>query len=102
MLPASQARPVCLAEGARRNRRRFPALAVAYHSRNGLDAGTLLRFQQGMTNANQTYLGRRMFSLFRMTAFRPVPKTYDQSLKDVLKLYPAPAEPEPDEEAAKP
>lgn len=80
----------------------FPSTCVAYHSGRSLNMATLKRFKQGMTNANQTYLGKRMFNLFRMTAFAPVPNNYEQHLQEILKSYPAPAEVQISGEAIKP
>lgn len=73
----------------------FPCACVAYHAGNGLDNATLKRFKQGMLNANQTYLGKRMFNLFKMTGFEQVPANYDQKLREAVEAFPAATESEP-------
>lgn len=69
----------------------FPCACVAYHPAH-LPAQTRIKFQQGMRNANQTYLGKRMLNLFRLTAFEGVPPGYEKDLAETAKAYPAPAE----------
>ena len=67
----------------------FPAAVVAYHP-GILDQATLERFRQGMINANKGALGRQFMTLWKLTAFEPVPPDYEQTLADILKAYPQP------------
>jgi ABC-type phosphate/phosphonate transport system substrate-binding protein len=67
----------------------FPAAVVAYHP-GTLDDATLTRFREGMINANKGALGRQFMTLWRLTAFEPVPTDYEQTLADILKTYPVP------------
>jgi ABC-type phosphate/phosphonate transport system substrate-binding protein len=70
----------------------FPAAAVVY--KNGaIDEALLKRFREGLMNANRSVLGRQIFTLFKLTAFEPVPTDYDQVLADIAKVYPPPAHP---------
>jgi ABC-type phosphate/phosphonate transport system substrate-binding protein len=71
----------------------FPAAVVAYHE-GAVDYATLERFQTGMQSANKSAFGRQLLTLWQMTAFEPVPADYQQTLGDMLKLYPAPGEAE--------
>ena len=67
----------------------FPAAVIAY--RPGiLDEATLKKFRDGMLGADQTILGKQMLTLWKLTAFAPVPDDYDQTLLDIVKTYPAP------------
>jgi ABC-type phosphate/phosphonate transport system substrate-binding protein len=67
----------------------FPAAVVAYHP-GVLDEATLRRFREGMLNANKTALGRQMMTLWKLTAFEPVPADYEQTMANILKMYPTP------------
>lgn len=69
----------------------FPAGVVAYRE-GALDEGTLRRFRDGMINANRSQRGREMMNIFKISAFEPVPADYEQTLADILRAYPAPAE----------
>jgi ABC-type phosphate/phosphonate transport system substrate-binding protein len=66
----------------------FPAAVVAYHP-GSLDEETLKRFKDGMISANQSPMGRQLMTLWRLTAFEPVPADYDQTVAAILKVYPA-------------
>jgi ABC-type phosphate/phosphonate transport system substrate-binding protein len=67
----------------------FPAGVVAYHP-GALDAETLRRFREGMSSANQSPLGRQLMTLWRLTAFEPIPADYEKTLTDIVKAYPPP------------
>jgi ABC-type phosphate/phosphonate transport system substrate-binding protein len=67
----------------------FPPAVIAYRE-GGLDADTLRHFRDGMIKANQSSRGRDMMSLFKMTAFEPVPENYGQMVAEILRHYPAP------------
>ena len=67
----------------------FPAAAVVY--KNGaIDEALLKRFREGLMNANRSIMGRQIFTLFKLTAFEPVPKDYDQVLAEIARAYPQP------------
>ena len=68
---------------------KFPAGVVAYHP-GALDVDTLRRFREGMQNANKTALGRQLMTLWKLTAFEPVPADYEQTLAEIVVAYPAP------------
>jgi ABC-type phosphate/phosphonate transport system substrate-binding protein len=70
---------------------KFPAGVVAFHP-GALDGETLRRFREGMMNANKTALGRQLMTLWKLTAFEPVPSDYEQTLADIVAAYP-PSEP---------
>jgi ABC-type phosphate/phosphonate transport system substrate-binding protein len=67
----------------------FPPAVIAYRE-GALDADTLRRFRDGMIRANQSARGRDMMSLFKMTAFEPVPDNYGHMIAEILRHYPAP------------
>ncbi len=67
----------------------FPPAVIAY-SQGALDGETLKRFRDGMISANQSARGRDMMSIFKMTAFEPVPENYGQLVAEILRHYPAP------------
>jgi ABC-type phosphate/phosphonate transport system substrate-binding protein len=66
----------------------FPAAVVAYHQ-GAVDEATLERFQKGMLNANKTAFGRQLLTLWKMTGFEQVPADYEETLAEIVKLYPA-------------
>jgi ABC-type phosphate/phosphonate transport system substrate-binding protein len=67
----------------------FPAAVIVYRE-GALDEQTLKRFRDGMISANQSQRGRDMMSIFKMTAFEPVPADYGQQVAEILRHYPAP------------
>jgi ABC-type phosphate/phosphonate transport system substrate-binding protein len=67
----------------------FPPAVIAYRE-GALDADTLKRFRDGMISANLSARGRDMMSIFKMTAFEPVPDDYGQMVAEILRHYPAP------------
>jgi ABC-type phosphate/phosphonate transport system substrate-binding protein len=67
----------------------FPAGVVAYHP-GAIDAETLRRFRDGMSTANQSPLGRQLMTLWKLTAFEPIPADYEKTLTDIVKAYPPP------------
>jgi ABC-type phosphate/phosphonate transport system substrate-binding protein len=67
----------------------FPAAVVAYRQ-GALDQATLDRFRNGMITANQSERGRELMTLWKLTAFEPIPADFAQSLANILKAYPAP------------
>jgi ABC-type phosphate/phosphonate transport system substrate-binding protein len=67
----------------------FPPAVVVYRD-GALDAATLQKFRDGMISANQSPRGRDIMSIFKMTAFEPVPDNYAQMIADIVRHYPAP------------
>ncbi len=70
----------------------FPAAVVAYHP-GALDGDTLQKFRDGMINANKSTLGRQFMTLWKLTAFEPIPADFDQTVTAILKTYPPPPSP---------
>jgi len=69
----------------------FPAAVIAY--RHGtLNEATLNQFRSGLLKANETPQGQQMMQLWKITAFEHVPADYAQTVADILKAYPPPAE----------
>ena len=65
----------------------FPAAVVAF--RPGiLDAAILQCFREGMIQANRTTAGRQLMTLWKLTGFEQVPTDYDQTLTEIVKVYP--------------
>jgi ABC-type phosphate/phosphonate transport system substrate-binding protein len=70
----------------------FPCGAIVY--RPGIiDEATLEKFRSGMINANKTILGRELLTLWHLSGFEPVPPDYEQTLAEIVKVYPPPAGP---------
>jgi ABC-type phosphate/phosphonate transport system substrate-binding protein len=69
----------------------FPAGVIAYRE-GAFDKATLRRLQDGLLGANRTAYGRQLMTLWRMTAFERVPDDYEQTLTDIVKVYPPPRE----------
>jgi ABC-type phosphate/phosphonate transport system substrate-binding protein len=69
---------------------RFPAAVVAYRP-GTMDEDTLRRFRDGLIKANKGALGRQFLTLWKLTAFEPVPDDYEQTLAEILKAYPHPS-----------
>lgn len=67
----------------------FPAAVIVYRP-GVLSDATLQRFKQGMFAANQSLSGRHLLTLWRLTAFEPVPDDYEQTLIEIARAYPAP------------
>jgi ABC-type phosphate/phosphonate transport system substrate-binding protein len=72
----------------------FPAAVVAYQP-GVLDEETLTRFREGLINANKSALGRQFITLWKLTAFEPVPSDYELTLTQIVKAYPHQAEKKP-------
>ena len=67
----------------------FPSGAIVYHP-GFLDEATLKRFRHGMLTADKSIMGKQMLMMWRLTGFEPVPKDYDETLKNIIKVYPPP------------
>jgi ABC-type phosphate/phosphonate transport system substrate-binding protein len=67
----------------------FPASVVIYKD-GSLDGTKLQKFQQGMLKANKTVLGRKLLTLWKLTAFVPVPRDYEEHAAKIIQTYPAP------------
>lgn len=68
---------------------RFPSVAVVY--RTGVfDDATLARFRHALLTASENPNGRRVLTLWKLTAFEAVPNDYHEALAAIRKAYPAP------------
>jgi ABC-type phosphate/phosphonate transport system substrate-binding protein len=67
----------------------FPPTTVAYREKM-LDADVINRFQNGMSHAHTTPLGRQLLSLWQLTGFEPIPADYRKALFDIAQAYPPP------------
>jgi ABC-type phosphate/phosphonate transport system substrate-binding protein len=67
----------------------FPATVIAYQP-GTLNEETLKRLRAGMIDAKTTERGRKLLTLFRLTAFEDVPADFEQTVADIVKAYPAP------------
>ena len=65
----------------------FPAGVIVFRP-GTIDEKTLDKFRSGMINANRTILGRELLTLWHLSAFEPVPDDYEQTLSDIVKVYP--------------
>jgi ABC-type phosphate/phosphonate transport system substrate-binding protein len=77
-------KPICESEV-------FPAAVIAYCP-GQLDDKTLDNFRAGLLNCTRSAQGKHLLTLWRLTAFEPVPPDYDQTLAAIVKAYPPPAE----------
>jgi ABC-type phosphate/phosphonate transport system substrate-binding protein len=68
---------------------KFPPSVVTWCPGN-LDDRTVQKFRQGMLNANEDPIGKHLMSLWKMTGFQEVPADYEESLREIVKAYPAP------------
>jgi ABC-type phosphate/phosphonate transport system substrate-binding protein len=69
----------------------FPAGVIAYRP-GAVDDATLDKFRNGLTTLNKARLGRELLMLWHLSAFEPVPDDYQQTVSDIVKVYPPPAE----------
>jgi ABC-type phosphate/phosphonate transport system substrate-binding protein len=67
----------------------FPAGVIAYRH-GGLDATRQRRLTEGLLAAHQTAQGRQLMTLWRLTGFERIPEDYDQTLSEIVKVYPPP------------
>jgi ABC-type phosphate/phosphonate transport system substrate-binding protein len=67
----------------------FPASVIAYHS-GALDGATLKHFHEGLVNARNTALGQQLLTLWKLTGFEAIPTDYEQTVRNILKVYPPP------------
>jgi phosphonate transport system substrate-binding protein len=65
----------------------FPATVVVYHP-GTFDAETLDRFTKALLGAADNTEGKDMLTMWRLTAFEPLPKEYSRVLKEIAKTYP--------------
>jgi len=67
----------------------FPAVVIVYRE-GALTAKTLDTFRQGMLSANKDAKSRGLMTLWKLTAFEPVPADFQTALDNIRKAYPAP------------
>jgi ABC-type phosphate/phosphonate transport system substrate-binding protein len=65
----------------------FPPTAVIYQS-GALEKATLARFRKALVNLNRSAEGKEVLTTWKLTAFEPVPKEYDQRLEEIAAAYP--------------
>jgi ABC-type phosphate/phosphonate transport system substrate-binding protein len=65
----------------------FPAPAIVYMEKS-LDPLTIKRFRDGVLRISKTADGRRLLDLWRLTEFLDVPEDYNQTLENIVKVYP--------------
>jgi ABC-type phosphate/phosphonate transport system substrate-binding protein len=68
----------------------FPPAVVAYHP-GSLSEDLLTRFRNGLLAASSSRRGQRLLEMCKITAFRAVPDNYEEMLKSIARVYPAPA-----------
>lgn len=66
----------------------FPSPAIVYQEGN-LDEGTRRKIFDALMNAPKNPEGKQMLTVWRLSSFERVPKGYDRTVDDILKLYPA-------------
>lgn len=69
----------------------FPAGVVAYRP-GTIEEKALNRFRDGLVNCQKTILGRQLLTMWKLTAFEPIPDDYEKTLTDIAEAYPPPAE----------
>jgi ABC-type phosphate/phosphonate transport system substrate-binding protein len=69
----------------------FPTGVIAVH-KGALDPALLAKFRTGMINAHNNLQAREMMAMFQLTAFEPVPEDFDQTVANIIRAYPPPAE----------
>ena len=67
----------------------FPAAVIAYYP-GVLQEDILRRFREGMINAQKSAMGRQLMTMWKLTAFEPVPADYEETLTNIVKSYPVP------------
>jgi ABC-type phosphate/phosphonate transport system substrate-binding protein len=67
----------------------FPPGVVAYRE-GALDTATLSKFKDGMVSANHSSRGKDLLALWKLAAFEDVPADLNQSLGNILRIYPPP------------
>ncbi|MBY0523877.1 MAG: phosphate/phosphite/phosphonate ABC transporter substrate-binding protein [Gemmataceae bacterium] len=65
----------------------FPPTVAAYQD-GSLDQKTLAQFRSGLVNANRKEKGQMLLTMFKLTAFEPVPKDFDRVLAETRKAFP--------------
>ena len=68
----------------------FPATVIAYRA-GGLNEETLRTFREGMCGAHRAASNRDLLTCLHISAFAAVAADYQQSLKEIVKVYPAPS-----------
>lgn len=69
----------------------FPAGVVVYRT-GVLDEKTLKRFKDGLLGSHKSILGKQLLTMWKLTGFEAVPDDYEQTLDNIIKAYPVPAE----------
>lgn len=67
----------------------FPASVVAYRP-GRIDDQRLKTFKAGLLAAHKTILGHYLMTLWKLSAFEPVPQEYEKLLANIREAYPPP------------
>ncbi len=67
----------------------FPAAVVVYQPGN-LRTSIINRFRNGMLNAHKNFRSRHLMTMWKLTAFEPIPNNYNAILTNIRKCYPSP------------
>jgi ABC-type phosphate/phosphonate transport system substrate-binding protein len=67
----------------------FPASVIVCDS-GTFDRGTLQQLRKGLLEARNRPFGIHLMTMWKMTAFEPVPDNYARMLADISKIYPSP------------
>jgi ABC-type phosphate/phosphonate transport system substrate-binding protein len=67
----------------------FPPAVVTYYE-GALDEATRNRLTRGMLDAARNPRTRELMELFKITSFEPVPEDYNETLANILRIYPPP------------
>lgn len=67
----------------------FPASVVVYRQ-DRFDSNTLEKFKEGLVTAHQSAVGKHLLTMWKLTAFEPVPRDYEKTLASIAQAYPPP------------
>jgi len=70
----------------------FPASVIAYRA-GTFDKATLDLLKQRMAAATRNPLTQQLLTLWKLTAIEPIPPDFEETMANMLKFYPPPANP---------
>jgi ABC-type phosphate/phosphonate transport system, periplasmic component len=70
----------------------FPASVIAYRA-GTFDEATLDLLKQRMAAATRNPLTQQLLTLWKLTAIEPIPPDFEETVANILKSYPPPANP---------
>jgi ABC-type phosphate/phosphonate transport system substrate-binding protein len=68
----------------------FPASVIAYRA-GTFDSAAVDLLQQRMSRASKNRLTQQLLTLWKLTAIEPAPPDFEETMKNILKYYPPPA-----------